>query len=382
MKASLKLELSQKPNANGFPIYKILRCSGKSPVKKTIFRCQPEHWNEASETITKQHPEYDFLIAGLLNIKSTIAAINTGRYNYDDAKQLLFGKKKSQSGAFYDVGLRLVDDSRNGKLYETVLNSFNSAYPGIAIDEITRSKAFDYMEILLKTNKPNGVHTYMRTLNAIFNKVKPEGLQNPFSGVRPKKEMTRSKHLTDPQLKKIFYTRTIPSKYDGKNDAFSINAYRYYFMLMFYLGGIDAVDLAHLRYDEHVNEGRVQFQRFKGGTNVYINNKIFPEAEAILQRFKCYPYLVPIHKYKSHNDFVSNMNDRFNNYMKDLRLGVRVLTKSARYSFINRAQQLLIDERITMELVGHAQQSTHSIYTNEFPLSVRDAAHEKIIRFI
>jgi integrase len=278
--------------------------------------------------------------------------------------------------------LVLVDGSTNGKLYETVLNSFNAAFPGVAIEAITKSDANAYMSALLKTNKPNGVHTYMRTLNAIFNKVKPLHLPNPFEGVRPKKEQTKSKHLNDAQLKKLFFTRTLLNKHDYKSSIDSINAYRYYFMLMFYLGGIDAIDLANLRYDEHVNDGRVQFYRFKGGTSVYINNKIFPEAEALLKRFGCYPYLVPIHKYKSQNDFVSNMNDRLNDYIKDLRLGVRVLTKGARYSFINRAQQMLIDERITMELVGHAQQSTHSIYTNEFPLSVRDAAHEKIISLL
>jgi site-specific recombinase XerD len=267
-------------------------------------------------------------------------------------------------------------------LYETVLNSFNAVFPSLATDAITKANAMAYMAALLKTNKPNGVHTYMRTLNAIFNKVKPVDLPNPFEGVRPKKEQTKSKHLNDAQLKKLFFTRTYKHRFDARNDTDTINYYRYYFMLMFYLGGIDAIDLANLRYDEHINDGRVQFYRFKGGTSVYINNKIFPEALELLKVFKCYPYLVPIYKYKSQNDFVSNMNNRLNDYIKDLRIGVRVLTKGARYSFINRAQQLLIDERITMELVGHAQQSTHSIYTNEFPLSVRDAAHEKIISLL
>lgn len=338
----------------------------------------PEHWNDQIKEITPEHPNYDNLIAPLLNLKSKIADINTGNYDYETAKQKLFGPIGDTAQPFFAAGMDLVDESRNGQLYETVLKSFNNVYPGIDYNAITKAHAKAYMHGLLKLNKPNGVHTYMRTLNAIFNKIAFD-LDNPFTGVRPAKEKTRSKHLNDTQLKKLFFTRTYKSRFDRQNDNITVNKYRYYFMLMFYLGGIDAIDLARLRYDEHVNDGRVQFYRFKGGTNVYINNKILPEAAEILQQFKCYPYLVPIYKYKSQVDFVSNMNDRLNNYIADLHIGQRVLTKGARYSFINRAQQLLIDERITMELVGHAQQSTHSIYTNEFPLSVRDEAHKKII---
>ena len=150
-------------------------------------------------------------------------------------------------------------------------------------------------------------------------------------------------------------------------------------MLMFYLGGIDAVDLAQLRYDHHVANGRIKFTRAKGGTNAFINNKLFDPALRILDRFSCYPYLVPIYKYSSQNDFISNMNDRFYSRLLDLNLTRRPLTKSARYSFINRAQQLLIDERITAEIVGHKRKTTTSIYSNSFPLEVRDQAHAKII---
>lgn len=381
MKASLKILLSEKPNKDGYPVYKILYAASYGSKKKKLFRTHAEHWNSKTKQITPNHPYFDLLIGDLLNVKSNIAEINTGRCSYDEAVQLLFGESKKEYKSFYLAGCGLVDGTTNGKLYQTVLNSFNSVYPNIDIKSITPNHALNYMNISMRNMKPNGVHTYMRTLNAIFNKV-ALGEANPFKGIRPTKEKTASKHLNDNQLKRLFYTRTIKSKFDGKNTVDSVNYYRYYFMLMFYLGGIDAIDLANLRYDEHVVDGRIQFYRFKGGTNVFVNNKILPEASAILKKFKCYPYLVPIHKYKSQNDFTSNMNDRLNNSIKDLRIGFRVLTKGARYSFINRAQQLLIDERITMEIVGHAQQSTHSIYTNEFPLQVRDKAHAKIIELI
>jgi hypothetical protein len=148
---------------------------------------------------------------------------------------------------------------------------------------------------------------------------------------------------------------------------------------MFYLGGIDFIDLAHLRYDKHIINGRVQFKRFKGGTDASVNNKMFDCVFEILSKFECYPYLVPIYKRADYKSYLRKVNGYFKSRTIDLSLERIPKTKSARYSFINRAQQLLIDERITMEIVGHSKKSVHSIYTNEFPLSVRDQAHEKII---
>lgn len=380
MKASLKLQLSEKPNAQGYPVYKILRASGKKPLKKTICRCQPCHWNDIDKILTREHPDYDLIIAGVLNVKSVIASINLGLFDYETAKEKLFGKIKRQTTSFYDAALVLCTEDSTGRLYRTVVNSFESACPGVATSEITKQHAKDYLAAILTSQTNNGAHTYMRTLQAIFNKI--SDLPNPFKGVRPKLIDTVSKDLTTEDLRRIFTTRTYKHKFDGRNTNDTINYYRYYYMLMFYLGGIDAVDLAQLRYDEHVSNGRIQFRRAKGGTSAMVNNKIFDEAAEILQYFDCYPYLVPLYKYKRHKDFVSNMNDRLGETLKDLKLTRKPLSKSARYTFINRAQELLIDERITAELVGHKRKTTTSIYTKNFPLVVRDEAHKRIIEVL
>lgn len=131
------------------------------------------------------------LIADLLNLKSVIADINTQKHSFESAKSLLFGETLDKSISFYDAGMCLVDESTNGKLYATVLKSFNTAFPGIGAEDITKATAVAYMNALLKTNRPNGVHAYMRTLNAIFNKVANDVTNNPFKGVRPKKELLR-----------------------------------------------------------------------------------------------------------------------------------------------------------------------------------------------
>lgn len=378
MKASIKFANTQKSNVNGFPVYKILRSAGKSPMSETMFRCLPEFWNDKDKVIIKAHPDYDFLIADLLNVKSVIKAINLGLYSYDVAVEKLFGGCKIESDVFYDACRVLMNGTSTGNLYETVLNSFNIVFPGVRFAEITDRSAKTYMDAILKYQKPNGVHTYMRTLDAAFKKVCD--LPSPFKGVRPKMEDTPDKDLTVEDLRRIFTTRTVKNKYDGRNTNESVNYYRYYYMLLFFLGGIDMFDLAQLRYDKHVVNGRIQFRRGKGGTTSFVNNKLFPVAMSILDKFDCYPYLVPIkYKNKNHKEFVSNMNAALKVSLLDLKLSRYPLTKSARYSFINIAQDLLIDERITAQLVGHKNKSTTGIYTRNFALPVIDEAHEKII---
>ena len=40
--------------------------------------------------------------------------------------------------------------------------------------------------------------------------------------------------------------------------------YHNYFLLCFYLGGLDFIDIANLKYSEHVKKDRLIFKRFKG----------------------------------------------------------------------------------------------------------------------
>lgn len=375
MKISIKILTYNKGTKNGFPI--VLQLSNKQQRKKKIIGySHTVNWNHETQLPLKAHPDYVVLMSEILNLKATINKIYVNQLGYDRAAALLFETKK-QSDVFYKACLQFCDRSTTGKLYQTVLNSFNKVFPGVLVSEITAADAKHYMQFLLRTNTANGVHAYMRTLNALFNKVAPGN--NPFKGVRPKKVKTKSKALTDSDVQKLINTRCYIKRFDGKNNIHTVNFERYYWLLMFYLGGIDFVDLAALRYDQHVVDGRIQFYRNKGGTNVFVNNKIMPQAESILKLFNCKPYLVPIYKYKDYHSYLSKCNSNLHERTTDLNLTVKPTTKSARYTFITKAQQLLIDERITIEIVGHAQQSTHSIYTNEFPLQVRDAAHEKII---
>ena len=375
MKAGIKLVTSYKETNSGFPVYVTLRHLRRRR-KQCIGYSKIEFWDFANNQPIVMHPDYNNLLPLILGYRIKISKVQSGDYTFDAAADFLFNTK-AKSRDFYEAGLTLCGPDTNGRVYKNALNSFKKVYPGILTDDITQDLVKKYLIYLLKGISANGAHSYLRTLNAIFNKLSDK--PNPFKGVRPKKTKTKNRYLNDDEVVRLITTRTIVNKFDGQNDTTTINYARYYWMLMFYLGGIDFVDLAALRYDKHVHGNRIRFNRFKGGTSALVNNIIVPQATEILKLFDCKPYLVPIYKYSDYNSYLSKCNSNLHDRTADLKLSEKPTTKTARHTFINRAQQLLIDKRITEDIVGHVNQDTHSIYTSEFPLSVRDEAHKKII---
>lgn len=376
MKASIKLISTEPVTENGYPVY--LRLThGKRRLKKCVCHSLLEDWDVINQVPYKHHDAYFEILPQLLDYHARVKKVNFGNYAFDQAKKLLFPESTKKSSLFYDAALKFCAPNKTGSVYITVLNSFNKFYPGVLITEITVKMVQDYMKCRLLNNKPNGVYAYLTKLQTLFSEVTNE--PNPFKGVRPRKTKTPQKQLLESDLVKLTTTYNFVPWQDFKSTSETMNRYRYYWLLMFYLGGIDFIDLAKMRYDQHVVNGRIQFYRNKGGTEAFVNNIIPQQALEILSKFNCKPYLVPIYKSSNLDDFRNNMNRRFTNMVQDLQLTQRPLTKSARYTFINRARQLMVDERITMEIVGHEQQTVHSIYTDNFPLHIRDAAHLKII---
>ena len=141
------------------------------------------------------------------------------------------------------------------------------------------------------------------------------------------------------------------------------NNYRNYWLLMFYLGGIDPEVLSKLRYDRHLVNGRIVFNRDKGNSKTSCNNIVPKQAVEILELYKKSgePYFVPIHNAKNYRTFSGNFSRRMRELSRKLDLSVELRPKSARYTFIDRAQQMLIDERVTAQIVGHKRKTTTSI---------------------
>lgn len=369
MRGKFRLDGRKNVKTNsGFPIVIYLTKDKKEKLILTGYHSKKEHWDKANALPKKKHPDYFEIINYLEKKKIILSKLLDGAkldpINLHIAEKLLL---QNDTDIFYKEGLKV----QGSRTYNIALNSFNKYFPDYEFSMIDKSLVKRYLDILLNTpngtkkRSPNGVISYMNTLTAIWNKL--EKPNNPFSGVRPKAIKTKSKVMSDADLIKIR-----DNDYKG-----SISDYLNYFMLCFYLGGIDLIDLANLKHSNIIN-GRVEFNRTKGGTDVFVSNKVFPEAQKILDKYNDLKYLVPLHK--TYKNYTSNISRVLPKIQEKLNLSKLPYSKAPRYTFITRAQSLLIDERITREVVGHSQTSIHSIYTDEFPYHVRDKAHEKIIK--
>ncbi len=76
-------------------------------------------------------------------------------------------------------------------------------------------------------------------------------------------------------------------------------------MLIFYLVGINTVDLCRL---EKIRNGRIEYRRAK--TKKIYNIKVEPEAAEIIERYKGSKYLLNIlERYKNYKDYAHRLNE-------------------------------------------------------------------------
>ncbi|WP_394749600.1 tyrosine-type recombinase/integrase [Spongiimicrobium salis] len=368
MKLTISLDRAKKRETiEGHPIIVYMSNNYSEKRVYTKYRSKDIHWNKALQCPNKKHPDYYNLFEYVQQLKGKIANIileSTKRnIDFDEAKKLLF---RNYSESFFERGLQEV------KEYDTrwsALKSFNKFYPDIKINDIDKKFIERYKNTLLRSGRsPRGVDSYIRSLKSVFNKISNN--DNPFSGIT----------VNIPQKKNITATTADIEILQQAHLKGTRNDYRNYWLLMFYLGGIDPEVLSKLRYDRHVANGRINFNRDKGNSNTFCSNVIPDAALEILKTYHCKPYLVPIFKYRNYKTFMGNFARRFRVHCREMGISVELRPKGARYTFIDRAQQLLIDERITAQIVGHVRKTTTSIYTNEFPQKVVDEAHIKIIR--
>lgn len=367
-------------NDEGYPIVFYLTKDSKDKTIRTGYRSQKIHWDDVNALPRKKHPKYIDILNYLEKKKITVGKlIQESRFRpigFIEAEQRLKGY---DTDIFYDMGLTV----QGSRTYKIALNSFNKYYPNYTFSAITPQVVKDYMNTILsipvngEQRSPNGVISYLNTLTAIWNKLgKPD---NPFSGIRPKSRKTGNKALTVEDLRAI---RDNDYENHRNSRAGGIKNYLNYFMLCFYLGGMDLGDLVKMRHDKNVVNGRLEFRRSKGGTDVFVSNKIFPEAWEILERYDCSPYLIPLAKDTVYKNFIPNLSRVLPSVRDRLGLSKTPYSKAARYSFITQGQNLLVDERIMIQLVGHSESSTHSVYKDAFPYHVIDKAHEEVIRLL
>ena len=242
---------------------------------------------------------------------------------------------------------------------------------------------------LTEGNKVNTIALHLRNLRAVFNRaideeVIPQGMY-PFRRFKIRKEATPKRSLTIDELRTL---RDYPCE-DWQEK------WRDMFMLIFYLIGINTVDLMGLT---EVRNGRIEYRRAK--THRLYSIKVEPEAQAIIDKYKGRKHLLNFaDRYADHGNFRRRMNSALqkigpmewvkndskthpkNNKKQYNARFPNITSYWARHTWATIAASLEIPKETIAAALGHGGNTTTDIYI-DFDQRKVDEANRKVIDFL
>ena len=236
-------------------------------------------------------------------------------------------------------------------------------------------------------SSPNTISTYMRTLQAVYNRWMSPGIEgyNPvlFKDVYTKVESRTKRALTAEQMEQL------------RNTDFSVLTLRQqqvltYFLLMFMLRGMPFIDLAHLRKSDLRNR-RITYRRHKTGKLMVVD--VPPDAMRLLQKYRdktdseyLFPLLhgglfmeEPHHRYQ---ETLRHFNRELARLMKQLLPGVSVSSYTARHTWATLAYHSGVPVGLISQSLGHSSIRVTMTYLKPFDAEVIDRINRQVISLV
>jgi integrase len=246
-------------------------------------------------------------------------------------------------------------------------------YKTIPIDLITTQwikELGDQMKI--KGHSPNTIGHRMRDIRTVFNEA--DTGRYPFRGYKiPKAVTTEHRVLTIEQTALI-------AKKEIKEPLMRWS--RDMYMLSFYLIGMNWRDLAFIK---EVRDGRIYYTRSKGKKSYSI--KVFPEAQAIIDRYPGKKYLLDLmDNYSNYRTGTKRIDKKLKSIAVLCNIDRPVSLYYARHSWSTIASESLgIPEDIVSRSLGHSVLKPINEITQIYirkELKPCDDANEKVIKAI
>lgn len=236
-------------------------------------------------------------------------------------------------------------------------------------------------------SSPNTISTYMRTLQAVYNRWMSPGIEgyNPvlFKDVYTKVESRTKRALTAEQMEQL------------RNTDFSVLTLRQqqvltYFLLMFMLRGMPFIDLAHL-WKSDLRNRRITYRRHKTGKLMVVD--VPPDAMRLLQKYRDKTdseYLFPLlhgglfmeehhHRYQ---ETLRHFNRELARLMKQLLPGVSVSSYTARHTWATLAYHSGVPVGLISQSLGHSSIRVTMTYLKPFDAEVIDRINRQVISLV
>ena len=370
----------------------------------TGVRVAPNHWrNDRVVNVPGDEAINAYLSGKLTDIEKAIALLSLDkRYKSMTASQIrnsivkkdnINPSDKLVSSVFREY---MTQDLRENTkaLYRMTLNKV-LAFGGetMRIDSIDIKWVTKFESYLAKTQGVNGRAIHLRNLRAICNYAKKMRLISdyPFEDFSIRQEPTKKRNIPVAKLRKLL-TWPLP---DDKA------RYRDYFFLMFYLIGINSIDLLSAKKSDVV-DGRLEYIRHKTGKRYSV--KLEPEALEIIDRYKGKDWLLDaMDNVKLYTSFARKINETLREIgdekielvydqddlfaepvpVKKIRpLIPGITTYYARHSWGTIAKSIGIPIDVIAQALGHSPGNKTTLIYVEFDQRLVDDANRKVIDYL
>lgn len=285
-------------------------------------------------------------------------------YSCSELKEILVKKKDHThaklSTVMNDYLAELAEEKRtkSEKLYRLAGQSFIKSQGDMLLIMITPRNIKHYlMDLEDKGLSPTTVKIYLTLLKVLINYAKKHNMVkyevDPFEFCRLPQANIRELDLTIEELKAI---RDIePAKYN-------IGVVRDIFMLSYYLGGINLVDMLEIDF----RKDWIEYYRKKTKNKKHGESKtafsIQPEARTIIDKYIQRNGKLVFGKYKTFGQCYSVVSRKMEELAKVAGIRKRVVYYSARKSFVQHGFELGISLEILEYCIGQSMKTNRPIF--------------------
>lgn len=401
-------------------------------------KLDPKYWDDKKKAIRKSYPlhlKYELeqrlktLVEKYERSANELVSSDVQYNSKDVALKAVEERKmmrKTTLLAYIDTlveGMVKAKQTGNSIVYRDLRNQLakfiNDEYKikDISFDKVTVSFCGEWENTLLATGaSENTLSNRFRTLRAVLNKAIANGYMKansyPFARNAAERHKfsvgkfdtsTRKRAIGRDKLRLIeafIPTGSATGKWANQKNAAEVQRFtlaRNVFVFSFYVGGINFVDLAKLRWGDIDNDAegglRVRYTRQKTGGK--FNVKLLPPAIAIMEQYGPYAgsdsngYIFPILDATKHLT-ETQINNRLHKILgqvnKDLKfIGERVGIKTslttyvARHSFGTALRKAGKSDTVIGATYQHGHDRTTKIYLDSIENETVDAAYEALL---
>lgn len=394
--ASTKFYLDLRSTKNEKPMKISITHRGETALLPLGINLLPSQWDKKTEKIIS-HPNKVFLNTHIAKRKLELDTLivrlmDSGKLDSVravDLKNMITGKGSSDKDSkLLHIGiLRYAERQKcqgTRRLYMQTyrrVRDYDPKFEKLKYNDVTVEWLDGFEDFLSKTApSKNARNINLRNIRAVFNRAIDDGLTThyPFRKFKIRPVPTAKRSLTVEQLRRLF-------SYPVEDYAVK---HLDMFKLMFYLIGINLVDLYNLT--EITSDGRVEYYRAKTGRLYSV--KLEPEAMEIIRKYRGSKNLVSISDtYGNHGNYNKHINralQRIGEVKVDKRgvknvkpLFPKLTTYWTRHTWATIAASLDIPKETIAAALGHGGNTVTDIYI-DFDRRKVDEANRKVMDWV